>query len=235
MSKHDRHAGNRPGSLRITTECTTARRRTEVAATFERQSRFWNALASAAGYPRAYRDLFEKLRDAGLLPVKDHRVLDAGAGTGTLLNAYVSASSAGVSLFAIDLSLGMLRRAGVLVHRRTSLIGGDVGQLPFRSELFDIAISAHCLEHTDDPCATVAELTRVVRPGGLLVFVIGRPGPLDSITRVVWRYRHIEACDVLRWMWEQGAAPLGSMTFGSRRQIGHWLSQAVIGRRTVTG
>ena len=58
------------------------------------------------------------------------------------------------------------------------------------------------------------------------------PGPLDSITRTVWRYRNIEACDVLRWMWEHGAAPLGSMMFGSRRQIGHWLSQAVVGRRT---
>jgi hypothetical protein len=70
-------------------------------------------------------------------------------------------------------------------------------------------------------------------PCGLLLFVIARPGPLDSITRAVSRYRHIEALDVLRWMWEHGTAPLGSMMFGSRHQVGHWLSQAVVGRRTV--
>ena len=234
MSGHNHDAGrHRPGHLYMPIDCARGRDRSEVAAFFERQSRFWNSLTSAAGYRRAYRDLFEKLRDAGLLPVRSHRVLDAGAGTGTLVDAYVSATAAGVDLFAVDLSVGMLKRAGeVLVQRRTSLIAGDVAQLPFGSNFFDIAMSAHCLEHTDDPCATVAELTRVVRPGGLLLFVISRPGPLDSITRTVWRYRNIEACDVLRWMWEHGAAPLGSMMFGSRRQIGHWLSQAVVGRRT---
>ncbi|MHB9110963.1 MAG: class I SAM-dependent methyltransferase [Armatimonadota bacterium] len=46
---------------------------------------------------------------------------------------------------------------------------GDVSRLPFEDDTFDAAVCISVLEHTSNPLAGIAELQRVVRPGGLLV------------------------------------------------------------------
>jgi ubiquinone/menaquinone biosynthesis C-methylase UbiE len=52
--------------------------------------------------------------------------------------------------------------------RATSLICSDVGQLPFPNQYFDLAISAAAFEHFLDVPAVVAEVSRVLRPGGMV-------------------------------------------------------------------
>lgn len=66
--------------------------------------------------------------------------------------------------------------------------GGEA--LPFEDDRFDCAICTQLLEHADDPTAVVAELRRVLRPGGLaLVSTHGviryHPNPDDY-----WRWTH---------------------------------------------
>ncbi len=57
----------------------------------------------------------------------------------------------------------------------------DVTDMPFPSESFDAALSIHVLEHLDDDHAAMAELYRVLRPGGWAV--LNFPCRLDGVTR----------------------------------------------------
>jgi SAM-dependent methyltransferase len=65
---------------------------------------------------------------------------------------------------------------------------GNAEALPFADDLFALVMTQETLEHVDDPEKAMAEIYRVMRPGGLLYcqlpFVIGyHPGPTD-----LWRF-----------------------------------------------
>jgi len=187
-----------------------------------------------AGYAAAYRDLFTRLRAAKLMPDGPHRVLDAGAGTGVLAAACARASPQPGTFYAVDLSPRSLARARASWNARRCRLEtatGDIANLAFPSRSFDVVMSAHCLERTENPAAAIAELGRVLRPGGLLLMVIGRGGWLDTAARVIGRYQAIGAWDVFAWMWNSGVAPVGRVRFGRRGAPAYWLSEAVVGKK----
>jgi SAM-dependent methyltransferase len=92
------------------------------------------------------------------------------------------AAERGARAFGIDISEPTVRLAraefpeGVL-----RAVAGDVRRLPFRDGSFDAVYSMGTVEHFDDPAAAVAELRRVLRPGGRLV--IGVPNRHDPFLR----------------------------------------------------
>lgn len=59
---------------------------------------------------------------------------------------------------------------------------GDAGALPFRASTFDRVIAAEVLEHLADDETAIAELARVLRPGGLAAITVPRWLP----ERVCW-------------------------------------------------
>ena len=94
------------------------------------------------------------------------RVLDVGCGKGrfarVLKERYPQASMVG-----FDLAEAMLRHlpAGV------SACAGSMTALPFRAAAFDCAYATESLEHAVDIDLAVAEMCRVVRPGGRIVII----------------------------------------------------------------
>ena len=94
------------------------------------------------------------------------RVLDAGAGTGALSRRLAQALP-DVHPVLVDLSPGMLARAGALHDPRAV---ASVAALPFADDTFDVVMSAWVIETVDSPSAAVAEMLRVLRPGGLLAY-----------------------------------------------------------------
>jgi demethylmenaquinone methyltransferase/2-methoxy-6-polyprenyl-1,4-benzoquinol methylase len=98
------------------------------------------------------------------------RVLDLAAGTGVSTAALRRAGAVAV---ACDFSLGMLRagrtgRSGK--HRRgVHAVAGDGMRLPFAAGCFDAATISFGLRNVADVPRVLAELARVVRPGGRLV------------------------------------------------------------------
>ena len=100
-----------------------------------------------------------------------NRILDCGAGTGStgLLAAEKVGEYGKVTLF--DLSEGMLavakqKAAQAQVLERVEIKVGDMLELPFEDNSFDVALSTYSMCPVYDPAKAATELYRVTRPGG---------------------------------------------------------------------
>jgi ubiquinone/menaquinone biosynthesis C-methylase UbiE len=95
-------------------------------------------------------------------------VLDVGTGPGVLL-VELARRRSDLRLTGVDLSADMIaaaQRNFKPFDDRTSARVADVTSLPFPDRSFDLVVSSLSLHHWDDPGAAVAELARVLRPGG---------------------------------------------------------------------
>lgn len=107
---------------------------------------------------------------AELAPHTDPLVLDVATGTGRLARALCPVPSFQGQIIAVDLSRRMLNEAARLLDDdRVTLIWCPAERLPFADASFDVVTCLEALEFTEDPAATLRELTRVLRPGGGLL------------------------------------------------------------------
>jgi ubiquinone/menaquinone biosynthesis C-methylase UbiE len=101
-----------------------------------------------------------------LSPPPDQRWLDVGCGNGAITDLVMHNCNPS-ELYGIDPSEGQLAYARErLAGRRVVFQRGDAMALPFEDDRFDIAIMALVIHFVPDPARAVAEMTRVVRPGG---------------------------------------------------------------------
>ena len=96
---------------------------------------------------------------AELLP-EESEVLDLGCGVGHSFALLAPRATVGV-----DLSQEALRG-----QERPTVVA-DMRALPFESERFASVLSVHSLEHVPDPEPVLREVVRVLRPGGVALFV----------------------------------------------------------------
>ena len=99
------------------------------------------------------------------------RALDAACGTGRHA-AHLAAR--GCDVVGVDQSAEMLAVAHTKVPSATFHVGA-LEALPVESDSFDVATCALALCHLPDPSLAVAELGRVLRPGGTLVITDPHP------------------------------------------------------------
>ena len=109
--------------------------------------------------------LAEAMLDALALPA-GAAVLDAGCGTGAL-SAAISRRDGAARITGVDLSEAFLASARVRVPAGRFMVG-DVTRLDLPDDAFDAALSLLVLQFVSDRAAAVAELARVVKPGGLV-------------------------------------------------------------------
>lgn len=120
------------------------------------------------------------------------RVLEVGVGTGISLPLYKRRHR----IVGIDLSPNMLERARKRVDRRRlvnveALHEMDAADLDFDSESFDVAVAMFVMTVVPDAPKVLAEMVRVVRPGGHVVLVNHfsvDKGPRAAIERSLSRY-----------------------------------------------
>ncbi|MHA2271897.1 MAG: class I SAM-dependent methyltransferase [Candidatus Hodarchaeales archaeon] len=116
-------------------------------------------------------------KELGLLgDVKGKKVLELGCGGGQ--NAIVLAKW-GAEVVGLDLSAAQLGHATELAEREgvfPKFVQGNMEDLSqFQNNAFDIALSSHALGYVEDLNAVYRETTRVLKPGGFLVFCFEHP------------------------------------------------------------
>ena len=146
----------------------------------------------AAGYYDATRGLPPGVEDAvaaafvaagGLGPMS--RVLEIGVGTGriALPLARRVGRVVGIDLSAAMLAKGLEKRGALPVH----FVRADATRLPCADESADAAVAVHVFHLIADWRAALAELARVLRPGGLLLYGADDQARGKAWTR--WRER----------------------------------------------
>jgi ubiquinone/menaquinone biosynthesis C-methylase UbiE len=158
--------------------------------------------AVAAGYDRAMARVSEPfvpdlLGACALGP--GQRLLDVGTGTGLVAAAARTALGAAARVVGIDVSPAMLAEARARVAPLgVALVAGDAESLPCRDGSFDAAAGHFVLVFLARPGVAVAELRRVLRPGGRVALTaLARPeatayGPvLEALGRRAARPREL--------------------------------------------
>ena len=105
--------------------------------------------------------------------VAGRRILDAGCGSGPLSAAL---RDRGAVVTGLDASAGMLQLARRRLGPGADLILADLGSpLPFGDGAFDDVVAALVLHYFQDWTAPLAELRRVLKPGGRLIAAVDHP------------------------------------------------------------
>lgn len=115
-------------------------------------------------------EMLKDSRDNGLW-------LDLGCGTGWNISV-LRLLECKRKAIGIDLSEGMLRFAK---SKHMNVVRGDAQQLPFGDASFDGILAKGVLHHLPDVEEAVAELARVLKPGGMAVMVDPNPSLLRKL------------------------------------------------------
>ncbi|MFW6090982.1 MAG: class I SAM-dependent methyltransferase [Actinomycetota bacterium] len=121
-------------------------------------------------------------------------VLDVATGTGGV--ALQLARRTGAHVVGIDITEAMLRRGRAAVlhegsQERIALVGGQAERLPFPDATFDALTFTYLLRYVADPAATIAELVRVVRPGGIVASLEFHVPPRLLLRGAWWLYTRL--------------------------------------------
>ena len=131
-------------------------------------------------------------------------VLDVGAGPGHV-GVMLAVAHPAIRLVGIDSSPEMVRLANARAERagarNASFAVADALALPYPADRFDLVLSIASIKHWSDPGAGLAEMHRVLKPGGRMVVVEADRGARGEVVTAYAR----------RWRWLP--APLAAPYF----------------------
>ena len=162
------------------------------------ESYFDNVASQWDGMRRSF--FADSLRDKLLhvaQPAPGMTAADIGAGTGFVTSALVDR---GVKVIAVDRSLTMLRELAKKYPQVTTR-QGEAESLPVEDGVVDLAFANMYLHHVQRPAVAIAQMSRILKPGGRLVI-----SDLDRHNHEFLRSEHhdlwmgFEREDVMGWL-----------------------------------
>lgn len=134
---------------------------TEEELFYEKIARSFDEIANHHELEKRLRIVFEELLQN---KITGKKFLDAGCGTGYFAKV---ANEMGAKVTALDVGSKLL--AEVRKKCKVKTIIGDICNLPFGNNTFDIVLATEVIEHTRNPKKAVTELCRVTKKGGVLI------------------------------------------------------------------
>ncbi len=118
------------------------------------------------------------------------KILDVGSGAGQIARNLIKYADPDASITCFDLSHGMVRRATKRIKsNRPNFVVADLTRLPFADATFDCVTCGYVLEHLPDARLGLAELSRVMVPGGRMLLLVTEDNFGGAWTSRVWRCR----------------------------------------------
>ena len=110
----------------------------------------------------------------------DERALDVGTGAGALALGLASLVQ---GVIGVDIVPELLEEAKKRAPVNVEFANGDAYELPFPSDAFDLVSTARTLHHVQRPELVLAEMNRVLRPGGTML-VVDQLAPNDPLAAI---------------------------------------------------
>ncbi len=153
------------------------------------------------------------------LPAKS-RILEVGCGPGNLWSENEQRLPSGWRLMLSDFSPGMLQEARenlLSIRHQIAFAVLDAQKIPFGNATFDAVVANHMLYHVPDRPATLAEIWRVLKPGGLFyASTIGR-----NHLREIFQFAGQFAPEDRQW---QGHQPTSFLLENGEAQLSPWFT-----------
>lgn len=130
---------------------------------------------------RRVRDALERFEPIA----EDARVIEVGSGAHGLIFYFGAKRGVGVDPLAVS-----YRNLFPKWQICAPTIAAEGERLPFSEHSFDVVICDNVVDHAESPAGIVAELVRVLRPGGLLYFTVNVHHPVYALAAGVhsgWR------------------------------------------------
>ncbi len=169
-----------------------ANRKTKTQSFYDRIAEVHNLALKVNGYRAS---VAKYLRSLDLSIGPDSVVLDGGSGTGIVTLGFQDAGFRPKQTIAFDLSIKSLkiardqfRKEKKADSRRISAVQGNILELPFGDNTFDLILTCGVLEYVslDDG---LREISRVVKPGGRLVFIPVKPSLVGSVLEFLYKFK----------------------------------------------
>ncbi|MFN2532704.1 MAG: class I SAM-dependent methyltransferase [Pyrinomonadaceae bacterium] len=198
---------------------------------YDRIARVYDLTFKLNGYGRSLDQYFST---HPLTLSRGARILDAGCGTGLLTLALLRAIRFPVRLTALDLSSTSIDAARKSLAESTgrtrdvNFSQANLLSLPFADDSFDLVVTSGALEYV--PLADgLAELARVIAPGGHLLHLPCRPTIASRFLEILFRFKSHPPREVMQTT-EHHFRIIHHYRFPAPQAIG-WSKTAILAQR----
>ena len=129
---------------------------------------------------RQYEDQADRMAIRKLLPKRMEKFADIGGGYGRLANEYLKRAR---KIYLFDYSKTELEQAKEIYGDKIETKAGDIYDLPFKDNELDGLMMVRVTHHLKDMKKAMAELYRVLKPGGVAVIEVANKRTLPKMAR----------------------------------------------------
>lgn len=141
---------------------------------------------------REYEDQADRMAIRKLLPKRMEKFADIGGGYGRLANEYLKRAH---RVIIFDYSKSELKQAKEIYGDKIETRAGDIYELPFKDGELDGLMMVRVTHHLKKMDKAMAELYRVLKPGGVAVVEVANKRTLPKIVRYATRQSKVNPFD----------------------------------------